>query len=146
MSIEIARCAMCKKRKPMSKRQGYCPECKRKYAKDKYYNNALHRVKQITATLAYGKARRTINKEYTQDYLKQHSCIECGNADIRVLEFDHRDPTTKTVEISRAVSSRSMTVLKAEILKCDVRCANCHRIRHYDDPHRGGKARTFDKT
>jgi hypothetical protein len=47
------------------------------------------------------------------------------------MDFDHA-PGTKTFNIGRDRGSRSAHVVAAEIAKCEVVCANCHRIRtHY---------------
>ena len=61
-------------------------------------------------------------------YLATHPCIDCGESDPIVLEFDHRNPSEKKDEISHMVSTAApLSSLEAEIEKCDVRCANCHR-------------------
>ncbi len=39
-------------------------------------------------------------REWLLDYLAQHPCVDCGISDVRVLEFDHRDPGAKRAEIS----------------------------------------------
>jgi hypothetical protein len=56
-----------------------------------------------------------------------HPCVDCGEADPIVLEFDHvRD--TKVNGISDLVyRNANLAVIQAEIDKCEVRCANCHR-------------------
>jgi hypothetical protein len=64
------------------------------------------------------------------EYFRTHPCVDCETTDIRVLEFDHREGATKTASV--AVLARSgypLTRVKAEVMKCDVRCANCHRSR-----------------
>ena len=69
-------------------------------------------------------------------YLLEHPCVDCGENDIRVLEFDHRNPAEKTAAISRMVADRfSVDRIKVEVEKCDVRCANCHRRRSKDEGH-----------
>ena len=63
-------------------------------------------------------------------YFAEHPCVDCGERDIRCLEFDHRDRATKSANIAgllRLVVSWDIICL--EIEKCDVRCANCHRRR-----------------
>lgn len=62
-------------------------------------------------------------------YLHQHPCVNCGESDVRVLDFDHKDPKIKNFGIGDAVFRAGLTVdvLEAEIALCDVRCANCHR-------------------
>lgn len=62
------------------------------------------------------------------DYLTQHACVTCGEADPVVLEFDHRVPADKDLDISEMVRrAYSLQRITAEIEKCDVLCANCHR-------------------
>ena len=61
------------------------------------------------------------------EYLLRHPCIDCGEVDLIVLEFDHRDPSTKRMAVSSLLRYSSWTLIEAEIAKCDVRCANCHR-------------------
>ncbi len=64
--------------------------------------------------------------------LKQ-GCVDCGyDMDAVALDFDHRDPSTKAFAISRMYGQRSDECMLSEVAKCDVRCANCHRIRTYN--------------
>ncbi len=64
-------------------------------------------------------------KTYIWRYLSDHKCIDCGEKDPIVLEFDHiRD---KTFTISSIGRDRTLGEVKKEIEKCEVRCANCHR-------------------
>jgi hypothetical protein len=60
-------------------------------------------------------------------YLETHPCVDCGYADIRALEFDHVKGKTFTIGQRGTLSP---TKVLAEIEKCEVRCCNCHRIRH----------------
>jgi hypothetical protein len=56
------------------------------------------------------------------------SCIDCGLRDLEVLEFDHvGDKRAHVVELARRGSS--LGTLQAEMSKCEIRCANCHRRR-----------------
>ena len=54
-------------------------------------------------------------------------CVDCGNTDERVLEFHHRDRTTKN-KIAWTYSEKRV---KAELDKCELVCANCHNIREW---------------
>ena len=56
-------------------------------------------------------------------------CLRCGERDPRCLDFHHRDHTSKVAEVSRLIGHKPAT-LDAEIAKCDVICANCHRKEH----------------
>jgi hypothetical protein len=61
-------------------------------------------------------------------YLSEHPCVDCGERDVRCLEFDHLDAQTKLSNVTRMVANAMpWTTVLAEIEKCDVRCANCHR-------------------
>lgn len=75
------------------------------------------------------------NKAYIASYLSEHPCVDCGIADIRVLQFDHNDPKTKRITVSKAVQGKSLKVVQDEIAKCSVRCANCHQIRTNEQRH-----------
>lgn len=75
-------------------------------------------------------ARRLKARSWIKAYLQQHPCVDCGEDDIRVLEFDHIDPSQKDFTISRGVADgRGLKSIKAEVEKCEVRCCNCHRLR-----------------
>jgi hypothetical protein len=72
---------------------------------------------------------RRLNRERLGEYLSRQHCVDCGLDDIRVLEFDHRPGEFKTGIIGKMlVDSVSWRRILQEIAKCDVRCANCHRI------------------
>jgi hypothetical protein len=48
------------------------------------------------------------------------------------MDFDHRDPALKLFNISEYGVKCALAVLIAEIAKCDVVCANCHRQRTHE--------------
>jgi hypothetical protein len=60
-------------------------------------------------------------------------CADCtGQFPPVCMDYDHRDPTEKTLCVSELISNNaSWEVVEAEIAKCDLVCANCHRIRTY---------------
>lgn len=66
-------------------------------------------------------------RAWMQDEKLRRGCIDCGyNEHPAALDFDHIEGE-KRFAVSKV--SRSLEALKAEIAKCVVRCANCHRIR-----------------
>jgi hypothetical protein len=65
------------------------------------------------------------------EHLKAHPCVDCGETDPVVLEFDHVRGE-KHFNIGEAVRrNTSLARLEVEIAKCEIRCANCHRKKTY---------------
>lgn len=65
---------------------------------------------------------------YVLKYFQEHPCMDCGETDPLVLDFDHIDPKTKVNNISKLINSNhTIEILIDEIAKCEVRCSNCHR-------------------
>lgn len=59
-------------------------------------------------------------------------CERCGCDDPVVLEFHHRDDVVKVAEVATLVQrGASRARILAEIAKCIVLCANCHRREHF---------------
>ena len=70
------------------------------------------------------------NPEFVLERLGQSACVDCGLADVLVLQFDHTPEAVKVKDIGWFVSSGSrLELLAMELAKCEVRCANCHRRR-----------------
>lgn len=67
------------------------------------------------------------------DSLKDKPCADCG---IRfhpfVMDLDHRDPAQKRLHVSAMYAGGfSLEAIQEEADKCDVVCANCHRMRTF---------------
>lgn len=78
------------------------------------------------------KRHREKIRESLRVFLSGKACVDCGEEDPVVLEFDHIDPNKKFKTINKMMSGHySWKSLEKEIVKCDVRCANCHRRRTY---------------
>lgn len=104
-----------------------CKPCERTRNRDYYFNRIKnHNHKDLK--IKYRKKTHNINKEYILDYLKSNPCVDCGETDILVLEFDHVRGI-KTKAISKMIRDYSFQSLKEEIEKCDIRCVNCHRVK-----------------
>lgn len=101
--------------------QHRCKKCIAEFHKEhyqqrtKYYKNKARK---------HNAKYRKRNLQFMVDYLKEHPCIDCGETDPVILEFDHR--ADKDCNIS-AMTTLSLKRVREEIAKCDVRCANCHR-------------------
>lgn len=107
-------------------RQRWCKYCQAEANKVHYQNN-----KQDYLNRAHIRNARvnTENKQKLYAYLSEHPCIDCGETDVRVLEFDHVRGN-KSANIARYLNNAiSWSTIEAEIAKCEVRCANCHRLK-----------------
>lgn len=66
--------------------------------------------------------------------LKDQPCADCKLSwPSCVMEFHHRDPATKSFTVSRLLTDRSWAAILEEVAKCDLLCANCHRIREMNE-------------
>ena len=71
---------------------------------------------------------RARNFEWLRLYKLEHGCIDCGyRAHAVALDFDHRPDEIKLFGLASA-GGRAPASVRAEAAKCDVRCANCHRV------------------
>ena len=103
--------------------QAYCKECNKAKSRAYYSRNG---AKHKAAVSSRNRAVRKLNQERVWDYLTAHPCVDCGETDPVVLEFDHlRDKIDNIATMLK--NQRRWPVIFAEIQKCEVRCANCHR-------------------
>jgi hypothetical protein len=66
------------------------------------------------------------------EFLFKNPCVDCGEKDPIVLEFDHRNTKNKFKIIGKMLSGHySWESVHSEIKKCEIRCANCHRRKTY---------------
>ena len=129
-------CCMCREDKPpeafafrslaTGELQSHCRECHAAYRRQHYLDN---KPVYIAREIARIKRFREQNRVLLFEYLSTHQCIDCGETDVLVLDFDHRDPATKTREVAYIAARKPWKFVEAEIAKCDVRCVNCHRRR-----------------
>ena len=129
----MKRCTHCKQEKELSefnknkhRRDGVstnCKDCNKKINKKHYQDNKAK-------YLADNKSRRHNRRVFTKA-AKNKPCADCGRSyPYYVMEFDHREGERKIGNLSR-LHERVVRyeTLVAEIEKCDVVCANCHRER-----------------
>jgi hypothetical protein len=121
-------CGRCKQVLPKSAfnragkgRQHWCRECFRRYFRER---GRLH-LDQVRAAKAIRKGRL---RERLLSHLRAHPCVDCGEVDIRVLEFDHVGEKAHAVS-ELLTLALPLAKLDAEIERCEVVCVNCHRRR-----------------
>ncbi len=131
----MRRCCMCHQEKPDSDfafrsatgvRQDHCRVCHAAYRRQHYLD---HREEYIAREVARMKSYRLDNRARILEYLSSHACVDCGEAEPLVLDFDHRERDTKRSEVARLSTCKPWKIVSLEISKCDVRCGNCHRRR-----------------
>jgi len=119
------------KNKLLGKLHSQCKLCytekRRKFYKDHYHTyGSEYRARAIERK----RRLKVILRKSMLEYLSDKSCIMCGMSDVRVLEFDHIDPATKSFGIAQGITRtlRWENMLE-EISKCQILCANCHKIK-----------------
>lgn len=134
-------CSFCKKNlneldfyvRKTGKRAGQiyekCKNCMKVRGRYYYANN---HDRQLTLAIkrrhkAYLEKRSYLNK------VKDKPCMDCGTKyPFYVMDFDHKKGERKINDVAYMVTRNwSLQKIKEEIIKCDVVCANCHRIRTY---------------
>lgn len=79
----------------------------------------------------YSSERRKTIKAACVDHLGG-ACSNCGGVfPLRVFDFHHIG--VKDGSPSVMMANRSTEIIAAEIAKCVLLCANCHRLEHGDD-------------
>ncbi len=126
-------CTKCGELKPLDqfppvrrgepKLQTWCRDC---FAEANARNYRKNHEREKTRLVHQVAERRAEVQKRIIEYLREHPCVDCGETDIVVLEFDHTAEKLGDIS-SYAGGGRSWARVKAEIEKCEVRCANCHR-------------------
>ncbi len=113
--------------KAAQRRHRACKACVAAYGREHY---AANRLTYVDRNNKRSRALTRALKAQVWQYVAGHPCVDCGESDVLVLDFPHVDPARKRQTIYRLVhQAYSWTSISAEINKCQVRCANCHRRR-----------------
>jgi hypothetical protein len=109
--------------KATGKRHSVCRLCQKEYRRNHYLAN---RKKYIEKAKTKHLSNVIRNKEHIAQHLRDNPCVDCGEKDIEVLQFDHIKPLNGPGGRIGNFISYSLKRLQEEMKKCDVRCANCH--------------------
>lgn len=123
-------CTGCKQDKPeedfswqRGKRRARCKRCALDAQNTRYRADPGKQLETV-----YRIRRR--NREFVYQYYLTHPCADCGEARPECLEFHHHVGDDKVSDVGKLThNTRSLDVIQAEIEKCMVLCANCHRVR-----------------
>jgi hypothetical protein len=128
---------MCKEERPLDREHfnyrsikdgkfgNVCKPCQKQYRAGHYQRNKAYYIEKAIKS---NDKLRMRNRKLLWKYLSTHPCVDCGMANPLVLEFDHVRGK-KAGNISRMITRNGWTTIMREIDKCEVRCANCHRIK-----------------
>lgn len=104
--------------------QSICKPCKKAIDAASYQGNKQWYIDRNTKF-------RNIARDYVRQLKESNPCADCKlMLPWYVMDFDHLDATTKVRDIASMVQrGLALDTIKKEIAKCEIVCANCHRIR-----------------
>jgi hypothetical protein len=119
-----------RKRRAKRKAEGFCTQCG---SKEKLTNGTFKcdpcRYKDIVNA-------RTIRIKWKQAAIEflGGKCLDCGLVTnrIEVYDFHHKDPSLKSFNVCSRFLKKAWGDIVEELTKCELLCANCHRIREKD--------------
>ena len=134
--MDRAICRQCGEEKPLRDfnwkikkkklRHKVCRECQKEYKNLHYQRNKQYykdKAREFT------KKKIVEHRQCLGEYLKLHPCVDCGEADLTILTFDHVRGKKKYNIADMIQTSYSWQTILKEIKKCEVRCHNCHMRR-----------------
>lgn len=117
------------KSKPKGIRHTTCKDCMIAYRMAYYERNKETEKARIAKDV---KIRLAKYKGILWGIKSTSGCSRCPEKDPACLDFHHTDPKTKSFTLAGIRQrSPSLKLLMAEIEKCEVICANCHRKEHH---------------
>lgn len=129
----LRKCSKCGVTKPLddfnrssrdvSKKTGYCRPCSNALGREYYRKNKGNLKKKEVRR--HGEIKETVNN------LKKVPCADCGGMFPTVcMDFDHLPQFEKSANVAELLRRKaSLEKILEEVAKCEVVCANCHRIR-----------------
>lgn len=122
--IERAQCTDCRD----AKNKAYYSTNGGYFAEYRSVNKVKYNLQIVKITRERRHERYAVIRE-----LKEQPCTDCGGSfPYYVMDFDHRNPATKTHDVSVMVKRMfAWETVLAEVAKCDLVCVCCHRLRTY---------------
>jgi hypothetical protein len=95
-------------------------------ASKRHYEKNKQKIKE--RSFLRNEKQRDKNKRYVNEIKSKSECVDCGENNPLVLDFDHVKGD-KVMAVSDMIGSAySLAAIQREIEKCEVRCSNCHRV------------------
>ena len=132
--FELKVCANCRQEKSATEfglknvrtgaLQSYCKDCQRAKSREHYEANK-------TAYFERNAHYRETLKQFVRDLKEGRPCADCGiEYPPPAMDWHHLDASLKSFNVSNPGRWTKRSIL-AEIEKCVLLCANCHRLRHH---------------
>lgn len=122
-----------------------CPECDRRRMQRKRENPDFKAMEAAKAR----RYRKAHPDRYRESWQRAHEkkrqilldariggCVKCGEQHPACLDFHHRNGKTDKLGDIGTLRRFDTKRMLAEIAKCDVLCANCHRKHHWEERHK----------
>lgn len=99
-------------------------DAQRKHQREHYARNAKRIIREV-------HERRGRIRDFVRGLKEGKSCQHCGFSNPLALDFHHRDASHKDLALAKVIEQGwGEERILAEVAKCDLLCANCHRIEH----------------
>lgn len=131
-----------KRDRDMDRRTRYCKECQKVLMRRKREKPGFN-AKEAAKMRQWRKANpEAYKRQYTAEAVAKKKllddarvggCIRCGEKDVACLDFHHRNGKEDKLGHIGVIRKFGRDRILAEIAKCDVLCANCHRKHHRDE-------------
>lgn len=108
----------------MGVRRTICKLCSRSETKRHYEN---HKQYYKNKAKSHDEKTRKQNHDIVFQHLLMYPCVDCGESDPVVLEFDHVRGSKKFDISWGIINVTKSEKLIEEMNKCEIRCANCHK-------------------
>lgn len=101
-----------------------------KNVEDRKAASRRHYYANVEKYLERNRRYRLEVQNFIRSMKEKTPCKDCGmQYPYYVMDFDHLDGAQKENGISFLTATGRIGALKKEIAKCEIVCANCHRIR-----------------
>jgi lysyl-tRNA synthetase class I len=114
--------------------------CKEGFTKktnaQKYCSTPCAKKANHAQKLSWQRNNGRKNRAIIDQIKVEAGCCKCGyNAHPAALDFNHKNPLEKSFSIGARSTGLTIEQLKEEISKCEILCANCHRVHTYTEQH-----------
>ena len=117
-----------------------CRSCQRPMRHAAYEKNKQYYYDRITQ-------RQRELLEWFEGKKSSLCCARCGFSHPAAIQFHHRNPREKDMEIYTAVRKGwGKERILRELEKCEPLCANCHFILHWEERHTRSTLALLDRT